>query len=302
MRRRTLPSLNALRTFEVVARMNSFTKAAAELNVTQGAASRMVRSLEEFFDMPLFHRRSRQIELTDEGRYLAELVTDALNQLEAGTAELLETRAGSGTLSIGMLPTFGTCWLIPRLSSFQQAHPEITVNLRTSDGPLDFAREKVDVAVRFGYGNWPDAIAEPIMSEELVVVCSPRIMDGPYPLTDYSDLARHKLIIHSTRPEAWEHWFLATGTDSSAMQWGLRLEHFFMVLQAAISGLGVALLPTFLVRNDIRAGNLHAPFPIRVDSPGGYYLVTPHAKQDLRRVKLFRRWLIEHVTSSIEAA
>ncbi len=108
MRGRTLPSLNAMRTFEVVARLGSFTKAAEELNVTQSAASRMVRSLEDFFNLPLFERRGRQIELTEQGRYLAELITDALNQLETGTAKLLATRTGSGTLSIGILPTFVT--------------------------------------------------------------------------------------------------------------------------------------------------------------------------------------------------
>ncbi len=166
----------------------------------------------------------------------------------------------------------------------------------SSDGPLDFAKEKIDVAIRFGFGQWPDAVAEPLMSEELVVVCSPRIMDGPYPLINYADLARHKLIIHSTRPEAWDHWFRSTGTDITDMHWGLGLEHFFMVLQAAVSGLGVALLPTFLVEEDLRSGNLIAPFPSRVGSPGGYYLVTPNGKTDFQRVRAFRNWLIAKVT------
>jgi LysR family glycine cleavage system transcriptional activator len=288
---RTLPSLNALRTFESVARLNSFTLAAQELNVTQSAASRMVRSLEEYLDLPLFTRRSRIIELTDNGRFYAKAISDALTLLEASTTEIMTTRAGAGTLTIGILPTFGTKWLLPRLTSFRQLHPHLTLNITSSDGDLDFRKHQIDVAVRFGFGNWPDAVAEPLISEELQVVCSPRIMDGPYPLVDYDMLRRHDLLIHSTRPNAWDHWFRSTGVDASRMRWGLRLEHFFMVLQAAISGLGVALLPTFLVADQIKSGNLVAPFSVRVGGPGGYYLVTPSSKADLPRVKAFRQWM-----------
>lgn len=292
MRSRRLPSLNALRTFETVARHMSFTGAAVELNVTQSAASRMVRALEDYLQLPLFARQGRRIELTAEGQFYAEMIGDAMNRLEEGTTELIDTRAGQGTLSIGMLPTFGTRWLLPRLSSFQETHPELAVSIVSSDGPLDFATERIDVALRFGFGNWPDAIAEPLMSEELCVVCSPRIMDGPYPLTDYADLARHRLIVHSTRPDSWEHWLRSTGYDGANLQWGLRLEHFYMVLQAAVAGLGVALLPTFLVADEIRDGNLVAPYPIRIGGPGAYYLVTPTAKAQLPRVRAFRDWVL----------
>ncbi|MGZ9809525.1 transcriptional regulator GcvA [Pseudoroseicyclus sp. H15] len=288
---RTLPSLNALRTFEAAARHGSFTRAATELNVTQSAASRMVRSLEDYLEIELFTRRSRVIELTDQGRYYADLLGEALNRIESGTTELLSTRAGTGTLTVGILPTFGTKWLIPRLGSFQQRHPELSLNIVSSDGPPIEGDNTIDTAVRFGYGEWPGHLAEPIMSEELLVVCSPRIMDGPYPLVDYTMLRRHDLIIHSTRPRAWDHWFRSTGIDPGEMRWGLKLEHFFMVLQAATSGLGVALLPTFLVQTDLASGNLIAPFPVRVNGPGGYYLVTPEGKSDLPRVRAFRSWL-----------
>ncbi|WP_373356283.1 transcriptional regulator GcvA [Pseudoroseicyclus sp. CXY001] len=288
---RSLPSLNALRTFEAAARHGSFTRAAEELNVTQSAASRMVRSLEDYLEIQLFTRRSRLIELTDQGRYYAALLNDALNRIESGTEELTSTRAGTGTLTVGILPTFGTKWLIPRLGTFQDLHPDISLNIVSSDGPPVEGDNTTDTAIRFGYGEWPGHLAEPIMSEELQVVCSPRIMDGPYPLVDYDMLRRHELIVHSTRPRAWDHWFRSTGIDASAMHWGPKLEHFFMVLQAAVSGLGVALLPTFLVETDLAAGNLVAPFPVRVNGPGGYYLVTPEGKGDLPRVRAFRSWL-----------
>ncbi len=292
MRSRLLPSLNALRTFEAVARHNSFTRAAEELNVTQSAASRLVRSLEDYLQIPLFTRQSRRIELTDEGRFYSRLVHEALDLVEAGTVELISSSQGKGTLSIGMLPTFGTRWLLPRLPSFQEQHPEIALNIISSDGELDFTKERIDVAIRFGHGNWPGAIIDPLMSEEIIVVCSPKAMQGPNPLTTYETLRHHPLIRHSTRPHSWEHWFRSVGARQDNMRWGPSLEHFFMIIQAVIANLGVALLPSFLVEDEIRSGALIAPFPARIAGPGGYYLVTSVAKSELTRVKLFRNWIL----------
>ncbi|MBD3624479.1 MAG: transcriptional regulator GcvA [Rhodobacteraceae bacterium] len=292
---RTLPSLNALRTFEAVSRHGSFTNAADELNVTQSAVSRMIKGLEEHLELQLFERAGRQIKLTGDGVYYSEKISKAMDILEVASRELVNTRAGRGTLSIGMLPTFGTKWLLPRLGSFMQLHPELTVDITSSDGELDFSTERIDVAVRFGYGDWPGARAEPLMSEELKVVCSPRIMDGPYPLTDYGQLRRHNLIAHSTRPGTWAHWLQAVGASTDGYDKPLRLEHFYMVLQAAKSGLGVGLLPSYLAEDDIANGSLTAPFPVRVVSPGGYYLVTPWDKTDLPRVKAFREWVMDQV-------
>ncbi len=290
-----LPSLNAIRTFEAVARHTSFTRAAEELNVTQSAASRLVKSLEDFLQVPLFLRRSRRIELTDQGRFYEHLVRDALDRIEAGTVELISTHEGTGTLSIGMLPTFGTRWLVPRLPSFQKAHPEIALNIISSDGDLDFVKERIDVAIRFGHGNWPDAIVDPLMSEEIIVVCSPVLMSGEHPIVDYEALRHHRLIRHSTRPNSWEHWFRSVGAPYQEQHWGPSLEHFFMVIQAAIAGLGVALLPSFLVQDDIRDGRLISPLPERISGPGSYYLVTSAAKRELPRVKLFRAWLLDQL-------
>ena len=297
MRGRLLPSLNALRTFEAVARHASFTRAAEELNVTQSAASRLVRSLEDYLQVPLFVRRSRRIELNDEGRFYFGLVREALDQIEAGTVELVSSRAGRGTLTIGMLPTFGTAWLLPRLPRFQEAHPEIALNIVSSDGALDFVKERIDVAVRFGHGQWPDAICDALMGEEIQVVCSPKVMASAHPLTTYQSLREHRLIRHSTRPHGWEHWFRSVGTQIEDLNWGPSLEHFFMVIEAAMAGLGVALVPRFLVDEHLRNGTLVAPFPDRVAGPGAYYLVTPASKADLPRVKLFRRWILNELAS-----
>lgn len=291
----SLPSLNALRTFEAVSRYGSFTSAADELGVTQSAVSRMIKGLEDHLELQLFIRTGRQISLTEDGVYYADKISKAMGILEVASRELIETRAGRGTLNIGMLPTFGTKWLLPRLGAFLQLHPELTVDIGSSDNDLDFAEERIDVAIRFGFGDWPGARAEPLMSEELKVVCSPRIMDGPYPLTDYGQLRRHSLIAHSSRPGTWTHWLQAVGADTEGYDKGLRLEHFYMVLQAAKSGLGIGLLPSYLAEDDIANGSLAAPFPVRVVSPGGYYLVTPHDKADLPRVQAFRNWVLRQI-------
>ena len=296
MRGRLLPSLNALRTFEAVARHTSFTRAAEELNVTQSAASRLVRSLEDYLQVPLFVRRSRRIELTDQGRFYNTLVRDSLDRIEAGTIELISSKAGRGTLTIGMLPTFGTRWLVPRLPLFQEAYPEIALNIISSDGEIGFSKERIDVAIRFGHGSWPDSIIDPLMGEEVQVVCSPKIMEGPHPLASLDALRHHRLIRHSTRPSSWEHWFRSVGLRLDEVQWGPSLEHFFMIIEATIAGLGISLLPTYLVEDDIRSGKLVAPFPVRIAGPGAYYLVTSAAKSELPRVKFFRKWLLQQVS------
>ncbi len=127
------------------------------------------------------------------------------------------------------------------------------------------------------------------------MVCSPKLMDGPYPITTYDSLRNHRLIRHSTRPNSWEHWFRSVGAHREEQQWGPTLEHFFMVIQAAIAGLGVALLPSFLVEDDIRTGKLITPFSDRIAGPGAYYLITSAAKSELPRVKIFRKWLLEQL-------
>ncbi|WP_108398485.1 transcriptional regulator GcvA [Devosia submarina] len=295
MKRRVLPSLNALRTFEAVARHNSFTRAAEELNVTQSAASRLVHSLEDYLEVPLFTRRSRRIQLTDQGLYYSRLVSRSLDLLEAGTVELMSSKAGKGTLSVGMLPTFGTRWLLPRLPSFQKLYPDVSVNVVSSDGELDFTHERIDIAIRFGHGQWTDALIDPLMSEEVQVVCSPVLLENRPPLTSPTQLKQYRLIDHSTRPDSWEYWFRSIGADLPEISWGPRLEHFFMIIEAAKAGLGMALLPTFLIEQELQNGQLISPFPERVAGPGAYYLITPETKAGLPRVMAFRKWVLDQL-------
>ncbi len=287
-RRRLLPSLTAIRTFEAVARSMSFTDAAAELNVTQSAASRQVRALEQFIGVPVFARGKRGLVLTDEGAAYAAAVKAALDAVELATLQVMANERGGGVLTVGTLPTFAIRWLIPRLGDFAVAHPRITVNLVSGDGPVAPGMGE-DVALRFGDGSWPDYDAYRLgLSEVMVVVCSPetaaRIGSPP-------DLREHVLLRHLTRPGAWPQWLAAAGLPDLDPG-GPSFEHFFMVIQAAVAGLGVALLPRFLIEDELRSGALVMPLSASTIYDGGYYLICQRGRAELPKVRAFRDWLL----------
>jgi DNA-binding transcriptional LysR family regulator len=287
-RRRLLPSLTAIRTFEAVARSMSFTDAAAELNVTQSAASRQVRALEQYIGVPVFARGKRGLALTDEGAAYAAAVRAALDAVELATLQVMANERGGGVLTVGTLPTFATRWLIPRLADFAVAHPRITVNIVSGDGPVS-AGTGEDVALRFGDGSWPDHDCYRLgLAEVMVVVCSPETaarIDRP------QDLREHVLLRHFTRPGAWPQWLAAAGlTDLDPG--GPSFEHFFMVIQAAVAGLGVALLPRFLIEDELRSGALVMPLAASTIYDGGYYLLCRRGRGELPKVRAFRDWLL----------
>ena len=297
MRRRLLPSLTALRTFEAVARCMSFTEAAGELNVTQSAASRQVRILEDYVGGPLFMRTRGRLELTEEGRVYAAELKDALDRMEFATLQAMAFERGGGVLRVGVLPTFGTRWLIPRLSRFAKAHPKITLNLTAGDGTVDFSAQGIDLAIRFGDGQWPDAVSYRLgLREDMVVVCSPELLERGITPDDPASLRDHVLLQHTTRPLAWAQWLRDAGLADLDPD-GPSFEHFFMLIQAAVAGLGVALLPRFLIDDELRTGALMVPFARNTIYDGGYYLICPTARRDLSKIRAFRDWLLEESNS-----
>jgi DNA-binding transcriptional LysR family regulator len=292
MRRRLLPSLTALRAFEAVARHMSFTEAAVELNVTQSAASRQVRTLEEALGTALFIRAKKGLELTEEGRVYAQELKEALDRMELATLQAATYEKGGGVLTIGVLPTFCTRWLIPRLSSFYAAHPKITLNMISSDGPLDLSAGGFDLALRYGTGDWPGLTAYRLpLSETMVVVCSPDLMNGPHPLNHPRDLRHHTLLRHSTREGVWRQWLREADVDGVDPDHGPGMEHFFMVIQAVLAGLGVALLPRFLIEDELAVGTLISPFDTSIVCEGGYYLICYSNRSALPKIKSFRSWI-----------
>ena len=290
-----LPSLNGLRAFEAAARHMSFTRAAAELNVTQTAISHQIRRLEEQLGTKLFIRRNRALSLTREAREYLPSIRSAFEDLRQATARLRRPER-EGVLTVSTTASLATKWLVSRVAAFQDAHPGIAVRISTSAHLVDFQREEVDVAVRYGRGHWPGLRAEWLMAERLFPVCSPALLAAK-PLREPTDLADHTLLHTSVSREDWQLWLTAAGLPLSiAARRGLTFDQGFMAVQAAVEGLGVALGRTRLVEADLAAGRLVAPFDIALPQDAGYYVVSPVATAESAKVALFRRWLIASAT------
>jgi len=290
--RSLVPSLGALQAFEAAARHGSFTRAAEELALTQGAVSRQVAALEAQLCVALFTRVRQRVALTLAGTSYAEEVREALSRLSAATLAAMTLRGAGGTLALAILPTFGTRWLIPRLPAFFQRHPEVTIDFSSRIRPFDFAREGLDAAIHFGDRVWPGAVLHPLMGETIVPVASPALVASA-PLREPADVLRVPLLHQSTRPRAWAEWLQAQGLSPQRALAGPSFEQFAMVAQAAVAGLGLAIVPRFLVEEELRAGLLVVPFDRPVESPQGYWLVYPQEKRDRPAVAAFRDWLLE---------
>ncbi|KQZ49956.1 LysR family transcriptional regulator [Rhizobium sp. Root149] len=290
--RRLLPSTSALAAFESVARLGSFSSAADELSLTQGAISRQISGLEDQLGILLFERSSRGVQLTEAGRAYAKAIGAALAQIRTASLQAMTKRHGD-TLNLAMLPTFGTRWLLPRIPRFVSAHPEITLNFATRIGIFDFEQDGLDVAIHIGQPNWPGAECTFLMDEMVAPVCSPEFL-RQNPVSKPEDLAGLPLLHMASRPGAWTHFFEAVGVQGVPAP-GMRFEQFASVAQACSAGLGVALMPLFLIEAELQAGTLVEAFPQQVRSPSSYYLVAPVTRMDLKPVALFRAWLIEEV-------
>jgi LysR family glycine cleavage system transcriptional activator len=288
---RFLPSMTSLRVFEAAARHLSFSRAAEELSLTQSAVSRQMRTLEGLLRLKLFHRIRQRLALTAAGAAYLPDVREVLSRIEAATLELLSHQGAGGVLNLAILPTFGTRWLIPRMATFARAHPHVTVNFSTRSTAFDFTAEHLDAAIHFGDpGTWPGVIAHRLMGEEVVPICAPVLARKR--LRALKDLSSQTLLQHATRPHAWQEWLAAAGARDVNPLKGPRFEHFQMVIQAAVAGLGVAIMPRFLIEDELAAGELVIPFDRPVRSTQAYYLVYPEEKKSLPALKAFRDWLL----------
>ena len=290
-----LPSLNGLRAFEVAARHLSFTRAAAELNVTQTAISHQIRRLEEQLGKRLFVRRSRALLLTREAEDYLPAIRTAFDDLRRATARL-QRPDREGLLTVSTTASLAAKWLVTRVASFQEAHPGIEVRITTSTHLVDFQHEGVDMAVRYGRGNWAGLRTQWLMAEDIFPVCSPALMNGVKPLRRPEDLAHHTLLHTTVGREDWQLWLTAAGQPVSlALRRGLSFDQTFMALQAAMDGLGIALGRARLVDADIAAGRLIVPFDVVLPADAGYYIVAPEETADLTKIVLFRKWLTQSV-------
>ena len=290
--KRILPSLTALQAFDAAVRHLSFTRAAHELNVTQSAVSRQIRQLEDYVGRPLFRRVKQRLILTEPGEAYSVAVRDILDQAEAATLQLMAYGSG-GMLTVALLPTFGSRWLVPRLGDFTSRHPDIQLNLVAQVRPFDFAGSDIDVAIHFGSEVWPGAVCHRLMGEVVVPVAAPSLLAGLAKLARPEDVGRYTLLQHATRPQAWQEWLQACGVENLDGRVGPRFEQIHMVIQAAIAGLGLAVLPRLLIQEELASGRLVVAVDHPVTSKHAYYLVYPERKTDLQRVVVFRDWLLE---------
>jgi LysR family glycine cleavage system transcriptional activator len=289
--KRRLPSLNALKAFEASARHESFTKAAAELFVTQGAVSQQVKALEDELGLRLFMREHQRLAITDAGRAYLEVVRDAFDRLSMGTARLLQRQA-TGLLTVSTSPNFASKWLVHRLGRFSEAHPEIDLRISASTHHVDFASEEVDLAVRHGDGRWPGLHVTRLCAEQLFPVCSPALVRGPRALRSAADLRRHALL-HATDASHWRRWLQAAKVTGIDVDRGVVFSQASMAIDAAIQGQGVAMARTALAAWDLLAGRLVRPFGPALDAPFALWIVSPKATADLPKIETFRQWLLE---------
>ncbi|GAA5131418.1 LysR substrate-binding domain-containing protein [Alloalcanivorax gelatiniphagus] len=289
--RRKIPSTTALVGFEAAARHQSFTKAAEELSLTQSAICRQIGGLEEFLGVKLFRRGRQGVQLTPAGQHYSRQVSARLNELERDTLAAMGKHGTNNILELALVPTFGTRWLLPRLSSFREQHPDVTVNLTNRTRPFLFADTRFDAAIYFGDGQWPGTTATPLMHEEPVPVCHPDLAgDGPL---DGEAIARLPLLQQTTRPYMWRAWFDSLGLKVDRDMAGPRYELFTMLAEAAIQKIGVALIPPFLITKELESGQLVIPFRHSFRSTDAYQFVVPDSQRGNETVARFQEWLVE---------
>ena len=294
--RRKIPSLQALACFEAAARHESYTRAAQELALTQGAVSRQITALEEFVGVALFRRTRHGVALTERGAEYAAQVAPRLQGLEQDTLEVMASQNSGGSIHLAAVPTFATRWLIPRLSQLKAQHPEMTVHIETRTRPFMFADTVFDAALYAGapeqMSHWAGTRCLRLMSEDMVPVCSPAFLGSSRNLTP-ADLAQFPLLQQSTRPEGWRQWFAAVGVTAPLALSGPRYELFSMTAAAAAQGLGLALVPRLLVEAELARAELVVACEQVLQGQRAYYLVTPERAEERPLMSSFLTWLLQ---------
>lgn len=290
--RRWIPSTTALRCFLAAGRLESFTQAATELNLTQGAVSRQIRLLEEIVGQPLFVRSRQRVTLSQAGRMYLEEIAPLLEGLELATLKLTSYQDKAGGLNIGSYPTLGSRWLLSFLLSFARAEPEISTNLITYVDNSGFDADMIDIGIVQGAPPWPGVRADLLMAEDLVPVAGPGLFYGGDRVDDPYALLDHTLLQHTTRPESWKIWFETQGLELPQTVSGPFFSQFQIIIEAAVAGHGVALVPLILVTAELGDGRLVIAHDHMARTDSSYYLLTPSRKVGVRRIEAFREWFL----------
>jgi LysR family glycine cleavage system transcriptional activator len=292
------PPLKAVRYFESAARHLSFSKAAEELNVTHSAISHQIKALEEWIGQPLFERTGRALRLTEAGRQFLPPVRSAFRQLSDAADDLRQANRG-GPLTVSVLPSLASKWLVPRLYDFRAKHPEIEVRISATDRVEQIGQGGIDIAIRYGRGRWPGVETELLLQDDLFPICSPALLNGDAPLKEPSDLQHFNLLNDSTweaaRFDFWHQWLAQAGVTGLELKGGFSFNYSNLLVQAAVDGLGIALGNTLLAGDDLKAGRLVKPFDITISLDTAYYIVYGRDALKRPKIRVFRDWLVDQI-------
>ena len=290
-----LPSLNALQVFEIVARHMSFQQAAKELDVTPTAISHQIKVLEDSLGIMLFRRRPRPLALTEAGKALYPAIRDGFDTIERAIAKLKQAPEDN-SLTVSVTPVFAAKFLVPRLSEFQQAYPEIDLRLQASNAVVDLRTQGIDLAIRYGRGNYQGFVVRKLMSDVFVPVCSPHLLDARYPLNKPSDLKHYPLlhfewIYYGSDAPNWKTWLRLAGVDNINLSRGVKFDEETLAIQAAIAAQGIALCSSTHIADDVALGFLLKPFELSLDGYD-YYAVYPKNQPKKESILKLVEWLV----------
>lgn len=290
-----LPSMSALIAFEAAARHESFTHAARELCLTESAISRQIHGLEKSLNIQLFVRIKQRVMLTKAGRLYSEQVRETLRSLERDTVSITAHGTGEGSLELAVLPTFATEWLIPRLPGFYKLHPNMKINMGVRNNPFSFEDEHFDAAIHHGKPIWPRATSDFLFKEEMILVAQGDLIGKS--IKKPTDVLKFPLLYSTTRPESWKQWFAAAHmpiNSTPVQSFGFELHS--MLVRAAQSGLGIALVPGFLVPDHAWKDGLVRVHEISIPAEDFYYLVYPNNMRHNAPLEAFREWMLEEAS------
>jgi LysR family glycine cleavage system transcriptional activator len=298
-----IPGTRALRTFEVAGRHLNFTRAAAELGLTPAAVSHQIKEFEDRLGVALFQRTSRSMRLTQPGEILHAATMEALDGLARAAARARKSSATQ--LKVTAPASIAAKWLVPRIDEFMELWPDIDVRMDVSPNVRDFARDDIDVAIRWGKGDYPGMRADRLFDDTISPVCSPKLLDANRPLKEPRDLMNYRLIHVSwsgqgvTWPD-WRMWMLAAGIKDFDEGPGLHFADSAPAIQAAIDGQGVVLGDSSLVADDLASGRLVQPFELSIKGPPqfAYYVVSPAETAGDPLVRAFREWVLEEAAKT----
>jgi LysR family glycine cleavage system transcriptional activator len=295
---RRLPPMNSIRAFEAAVRLGSFSAAAGELGVTHGAISRQVKVIDGFLGIELFKPSGRGLEPTELAREYALELRAGLDRIGLATEQIAEPTT-SRVLRVNSTHTFAIRWLIPRLSTFQDRYPGIDVRLSTSSTPIEQVPDPFDVVIRRYAMQFPGFECRPVLEDVRLPVCAPEVL-ARRPITCVADLVHHTLLCPKRPSGVWDQWLSLAGLDTDLVVRRQRFENFYVALQAAIEGLGLALAPLQLVANDLAAGRLVTPFRQPTLHCHPIEVLYPLSENRNRRTDAFIGWLSEQARSGSE--